>query len=167
MKLKDLTSGALILAVIFVFLILFRGHLNILNGILIPITIYIYLFKINYQVFIFTAMTAVIITFLFFIHQIFFLLLYFLLGLILYLFRNNKKLFQILFMSIFTCFGFLIAINLTDLFLGTLIQNSLLSIVGNNYISYIILIIVQALIVSISIVTITGSIKNKLINIKF
>jgi hypothetical protein len=168
MTTKSITHIALSLALIVVFFFLFRGVSNILNSILIPIVLYINVSKFNWQKLLVLVLTATIFSFLFFIQQIFFLFLYVLLAGLLYRVMNSNRSFfiKLIVLSAGTLTGFIVSINLTDLLLGTKIKEALLAITNGNAIWFLGLIVVEAVIVALSLLSVTPRIEKILKQIK-
>ena len=164
MKTNNITQSALSLALIVICFLLFRGVTNILNSILVPLVLYLNIRGQSWKVYITTMLGLVLLSILFFKHQIIFSILYGILALLLLKTIKGKKpfLIKVSILSIGAWVGFITAILVTDFILGTKIMTALLSIAGGLYAGVIVLIAVEALIVGTLLVLITPTIENRL-----
>jgi len=156
MRIKNLTLAALSLALIFVFFMIFKGVTNILNSIFVPLVFYINISKFKWKEYIVLVTAVMILTFLFFFQQIFFVLFYAILGWVLYKLFERKKgfLLNTTILTIVNFIGFIIIINITDLFLGTAIRKALLAISGGTQLGLLTVFLLEALFVAFSLVII-------------
>lgn len=141
MRTAKLARGALTLSVIVVSFIFFRGTTSILNSIVVPLALYIFLGDFNIREWVTTLLAALILVAIFFGTQIIFMGAYGLLAFLLSAVSGKKMLLRTIMLTSGAVVSFITAIYLTDLFLGTSIQQALTSLVGGDQLNFYFLVL--------------------------
>lgn len=165
MRIKHLTHTAISLALIFISFMLFRGSTNLVNAITVPLVLYINYKKFSIREYITLVLMTLIFSFLFFFQQLFFIFLYAFLGIFMAkIFQKNYGFYYrtAVFTLIFSL-GFSITLNLTDLVLGTALQQMLFSIMSQNISLMILFYLFNSLIVSLALNFLTPQIEKKIV----
>jgi hypothetical protein len=154
MKTADMIRGALSLTVIVISLFLFKGTTNLINAIIIPVTLYINLrgWQPRQVASVFAAF--LLLCAILFNYQIIFASIYCLITSV-YLILNARKvnlLVTAIVLTLIATVCFAIGIKLTDLIFMTQIETLLLKVLHGNLLVYYLIIFVEGLIAAISIV---------------
>ena len=140
MRTEKLARGALTLAVITISFMLFRGSTSLLNSIIVPLALYIILYDFTPGEFLTTFIAGLFLVALFFGTQIFFMMIYGLLAFLLLVLAQKGIFLRIGLLSSGAVISFIIAIHLTDLILGTAIQQALTSLAGGSQAGFYLLV---------------------------
>ncbi len=143
-----IVQGALALAIISVLFLIFKGATNILNALLVPITLYTFsLIKNKSEIFI-TYIAAILLCAFLFISQVFLMMFYCGISiLLLLLYKRVNAVFFIFILSIVICLCFYSAILLTDYIFGTNMLKITLKALNGNMLVYLMVIIIEGFIV--------------------
>ncbi|HEY5561769.1 MAG TPA: hypothetical protein VIK72_08460 [Clostridiaceae bacterium] len=151
-KLSSITRGAMAIALIFVSFSLFRGVTNILNALLVPLTLY--LSSINQKKKqIFTLYSVVIIfCLIFFNMQFFFIIFYCCIAFLILKLRekNINAVLSALILTLTISFSFWIGIMLTDYFFLTNMNDVILKVLRGNFFAYGMMLIIEGALVAVS-----------------
>lgn len=128
MRTDKLARGAISLTVIIVSLMLFRGTTSIFSSFIIPLALYIFLKDFSPGEQLTTVLAAFILVAIFFNTQLFFMVAYGLLAFLLSVVAGKRLVLKIVLLSLGAAVSFIVAIQLTDLVLGTAIQQALTSL---------------------------------------
>ncbi|MEI7884888.1 MAG: hypothetical protein WCI30_06010 [Clostridia bacterium] len=162
MKTKTITQGALVVALIMVFFLIFKGVTNIFNALLVPLSLYLVAIgKAKRDIFsiylFFLVMCAI-----FFSIQIIFAIFYcgiaFLLAQLLA--KKTYPLLAVISLAITTTISFGLAISLTDFFFLTEMSKIILRVINNNMITYSLLLLAEGSLVA-SLLYLTAKIARK------
>ena len=151
-KTSMITQGAIGIALIFVYFSLFKGPTNIINALLIPITLFLISIKQRKKD-IFVLYAAVFIfCLLFFNLQCFFIIFYCCISFLLIIIREKKigTALSALILTIAVTLSFFIAMFLTDHFLGTQMIKIIMAVLKGNTFVYGIMLIIEGALVGIS-----------------
>lgn len=152
MNVKTITQGALAISLIYIFFIIFKGPTNIINALLVPLTLYFSLMNQNIKGIIGVFSVLFLVCFLFFKVQIIFLFFYCAIALLL-LILQKKKVPTFLSAVVLTgalSLSFWISIIMTDLIFLTHMSDIMLNIFKGNYLIFVMVIIFEGALVGIS-----------------
>ncbi len=146
-------QGALAIAMVTVFFLMFRGVTNVFNALLVPLTLYAFS-RGNKLEEILTVYAAVLIfVALFFKLQLIFILLYFVIAFLLdLLLRDGERrhtLMATLTISLAVSLGLWVAVVLTDDLFGTRIYEITLGMLGGNAYAYAIMLWIESFLISV------------------
>lgn len=143
MRTGKIARGALTLALIVVSFMLFRGTTSIFNSFIVPLALYIFLKDFRFREWLTTILAAFILVVIFFGTQIFFMVIYGLLAFLLSVVAGKKIFLRIIILISGAAFSFVIAIYLTDIILGTAIQQALTSLAGGTQAGFYLFVLVE------------------------
>ncbi len=146
MRVKKIAQGALTLGIIFVSFMLFRGTTSIIGSFIVPLALYIFLKSFNLREQLTTIMAALLLVAVLFGTQIFFMITYGLLAFLLSVVAEKRLLLRIVLLIAGATVSFIIAIQLTDLVLGTAIQQALTSLAGGTQAGFYLFVLVEGII---------------------
>ena len=151
-KASMITQGAIGIALIFVYFSLFKGPTNIINALLIPITLFLISIKQKKKDIFILYSAVFIFCLLFFNLQSFFIIFYCCISFLLIKIREKKVGIALaaLILTIAVSFSFLIAMFLTDYFLGTQMIGIIMGVLKGNFFVYGIMLIFEGALVGIS-----------------
>jgi hypothetical protein len=164
MKTVDIVRGALSLTVIVISLFLFKGTTNLINAIIIPVTLYINLrgWQPRQVASVFAAF--LLLCAILFNYQIIFASIYCLMTGV-YLFLNARKvnvLVRAIVLTLIASACFAVGIKLTDFIFMTQIETLLLKVLKGNLLIYYLILFVEGLIAAVSIVCSTSFLEKRL-----
>jgi len=150
MKSKKIVLGALCLGICVLSLFLFRGVTNVLNAVVIPLSLGVFTSTMYFKEKISVYIALTIFVFVLFPLQIIFLLFYFLISLLLIYIGlwNLGFLKGFLLLSFSLTLFFTAAVFLTDLIFGSKIVQITMGLMGGNIWIYLLSVAIQAIIVS-------------------
>lgn len=164
MGLKTITRGALAVALIYVCFLMFKGATNILNALFVPLIIYLVTLESSKKdtlalygmIFLFCALFINI--------QIFFVLFYCLIASVLtFLYKTKSgKTVTILLLTLTTGSCFWLGIVLTDFVFHTQINSIMLRILNSNVFLYVMIILIEAGIVSVLLFILSGVFRGRM-----
>ncbi len=168
MKLNNLVYNIMALTLIYVLFLLFKGPTNILNALFVPLTIFIFSFKNNHRERLIFYGVVILFSSLFFNIQIFFVIVYCIIAVLIRIINDNNfnKINSFLLLTLTVGFLFYLGIIFTDLVFQTKINSIMMTILNNNNIFYLIMILFEASIVSIALLFFTKLFKNRIRLIK-
>jgi hypothetical protein len=145
-------QGALAIAMVTVFFLLFRGVTNIFNALLVPLALYAFSRGNRLEEILTVYAGVLIFVALFFKMQLIFMLLYFVIAFLLDLLLKEEgrhTLMATLTISLAISLGFWVAIVLTDDLFGTRIHDMTLAMLGGNAFAYAIMLWIEGFLVSV------------------
>lgn len=152
-----------------VFFTIFKGTTNILNAVLVPLILYVYMSIEQGKAAYIMLSALLLICLIFFKQQIIFVFFYIIVSRLLILFAKHKvhavKKVVILTMISFICLN--IAIKLTDYIFMSNIERILIRLTQNNYAIYLSIIFIEGLIVATGLVLTTYFFDKRLKHISF
>ena len=144
-------QGALALAIICVLFLIFKGATNILNALLVPITLYTFSLNKNRSEMLTTYIAAILLCALLFNFQVLFIVFYCGISiLLLLLYKRVNAIFFILILSTVICLCLYSAILLTDYIFGTNMLKITLKVLNGNMLVYLMVVIIEGFIVGTS-----------------
>jgi len=149
---KTITRGALSIALICVFFTIFRGPTNIINALLVPLTLYMSVINQKAKDTAVIFSTLFLVCFILFKVQMIFTFFYCILALMLRLFQNKKvpNLIAGIIMTISISLSFWISIIFTDYIFLTHISDIMLRMAHGNYFIYMSVLVFEGALVGIS-----------------
>ncbi len=151
MKVNNLVYNILALTLIYIFFLFFKGPTNILNALFVPLTIFIFSYRNDLRERLIFYGTVILFCALFFNIQIFFVIVYCFIAAVLRIIHVNKFKTISSFLSLTgtVSFFFYLGIVLTDAVFQTNINSIMMRVLDNNIIIYLVMIIIEASVVSI------------------
>lgn len=146
MRTDKLARGAITLTLIIVSFMLFRGTTSIFSSFIIPLALYLFLKDFNPGEQLTTVLAALILVAILFGTQIFFMVAYGILAVLLSVAAGKRLLLKIFLLSLGATFSFIIAIQLTDLVLGTAIKQALSSLAGGSQAGFYLFVLVEGVV---------------------
>ncbi|MBF8436157.1 hypothetical protein I0Q91_03620 [Halanaerobiaceae bacterium Z-7014] len=143
---SKLARSALTLTLIIVSFLLFRGTISIFSSFIVPLALYIFSKDFSLVEQLTTTLAALILVTIFFSTQAFFMIAYGLLAFLLSVTANKSMFLKILLLSLGAAVSFIIAIQLTDLILGTAIQQALTSLAGGSQAGFYLFVLIEGVI---------------------
>jgi hypothetical protein len=138
MNVSVITRGAIAVALIFVCFSLFKGPLNILNALLVPLILYISLLNQKLKEMLTVFAVALIFCFIFFRFQLFFIIIYCLIALLLKNLQEKriKTFISVIVLSSALTLSFWLGVMLTDLVFSTHMNEIVLKLLNGNILVY-------------------------------
>jgi len=151
MKAKKIVLGALCLGICILSLFFFRGVTNVINAIVIPLSLGIFTFSMDFKEKLAVYIGLAIFAFVLFPLQLIFLFFYFLISLLLIYIDlwNLGFLKGFLLLSFSLTLFFTASVFLTDLIFGSKIVQITMSLMGDNILIYLLSVAIQAIVVSV------------------
>lgn len=162
MKAEKLARSGITLTIIIISFILFRGSTSLLGSLIIPLAIYINLYDFSSGEYLTTITAATILVAIFFWTQVLFMIIYGILAYMLSILAEKKLLLRMILLSLTAALSFMIAIYLTDLLLGTAIQQALTSLMGGNEIGFYLLVLLEGMITGVTLALLAPWLESRL-----
>ena len=147
MKSKDLARGAFAISLILVSFTMFRGILNLINSITVPILILFFTQKFSRQAIFSFSIAILLAIFFLFPYQIMFMLLDMGIAYLLKFLYNGTFLHKLLYSIIVTVL-LILSVVLTDQLFQTNINTLMLKISNSNPFKYVLIFLVESMIIS-------------------
>ncbi len=162
MNTKKVARSGITLTIIILSFIFFRGTTSLLGSLIIPLAIYINLHDFSLGEYLTTITAAIILVAIFFWTQVLFMIIYGFLAYILSIVVEKNLFLRIVLLSLTAALSFIIAIRLTDLLLGTAIQQALTALMGGTLPGFYLLVLVEGLIVGVFLSTLGPWLESRL-----
>lgn len=168
LKLDILVKNIMALSLIYVFFLLFKGPTNILNALFVPLAIFVFSYTNNLRERLIFYFTLIIFCALFFNIQIFFVIVYCFIAAVLRIINVNKYRKIVAFISLTSSVSclFYLGIILTDLVFQTKMYSITMNILNNNIVTYLVIILIEASIISILLLFFSKLFKERIYLIK-